>query len=171
MLLMAEDEGRFGRIDRPRRCWAPKPLRPTVPRQVVREFVYVFAAVCAQLGRLTTLLLPMANTEMMAVFLAHVAKEFPEYFIIMLVDRAGWHTTQHLSIPENIRLLPQPARSPELNPAEHIWEEVREKTTANKSFRSLRAVEKTRCEGLTHLAADPTRVQSLTDSPYMRVTL
>ena len=168
---MAEDEGRFGRIDRPRRCWAPKPLRPTVPRQVVRESVYVFAAVCAQLGRLTTLLLPMANTEMMAVFLAHVAKEFPEYFIIMLVDRAGWHTTQHLSIPENIRLLPQPARSPELNPAEHIWEEVREKTIANKSFRSLRAVEKTLCEGLTHWAADPARVQSLTDFPYMRVTL
>jgi hypothetical protein len=47
---MAQDEGRFGRIDRPRRCWAPKPIRPTVPRQVVREFVYVFAAVGAPLG-------------------------------------------------------------------------------------------------------------------------
>ena len=168
---MAEAEGRLGRSDRPRRCWAPQPLRPTVPRQVVREFVYVFAAVCAQLGRLTALLLPLANTEMMAVFLAHVAKEFPQYFIIMLVDRAGWHTTQHWSIPENIRLLPQPARSPELNPAEHMWKEVREKTTANKSFQSLRAVEKTLCEGLTPLAADPTRVQSLTDFPSLRVTL
>ena len=52
---MTEDEGRFGRIDRPRRCWAPKPIRPQVPRQMVREFVYVFAAVCAKLGRLTAL--------------------------------------------------------------------------------------------------------------------
>jgi putative transposase len=171
VLLRAEEEGRLGRSARPRRCWAPKPLRPTVPRQVVREVVYVLAAVCAQLGRLTPFLLPLATTEMRAVFLAHVAKAFPEYFIIMLVDRAGWQTAQHLSIPENLRLLPPPARSPELNPAEHMWEEVREKTTANKAFRSLRAVEKTRCEGLTPLAADPTRVQSLTDFPYMRVTL
>src|SRR5438270_10984877 len=47
VMIMAQDEGRFGRIDYPRRCWAPKPIRPTVPRQIVREFVYVFAAVGA----------------------------------------------------------------------------------------------------------------------------
>jgi hypothetical protein len=40
-----------------------KPVRPTVPCQMVREYVYVFAAVCASLGCLTTLILPMANTR------------------------------------------------------------------------------------------------------------
>jgi len=168
---MAQDEGRFGRIDRPRRCWAPKPLRPIVPRQIVRESVYVFAAVCAALGRVTSLILPTVNTAMMALFLAHVAREFADSFIIMLVDRAGWHTTQHLPVPDNIRLLPLPARSPELNPAEHLWEELREKDLANRSFSSLRPLEKTLCEGLTHLAADPDRVRSLTDFPYMKLTL
>lgn len=49
-MIMAQDEGRFGRIDYPRRCWAPKPIRPTVPCQVVREFVYVFAAVGVRSG-------------------------------------------------------------------------------------------------------------------------
>ena len=102
-MIMAQDEGRFGRIDRPRRCWAPKPIRPTVPRQVVREFVYVFAAVGAQGGHLTALILPMANTEMMSLFLAHVAQGFSDFFIVMLVDRAGWHTAQRLIVPENIR--------------------------------------------------------------------
>jgi hypothetical protein len=86
---MAQDEGRFGRIDRPRRCWAPKPVRPTVPCQMVREFVYVFAAVCASLGCLTTLILPMANTQMMSLFLAHVAEEFAGYFIVMLLAPHG----------------------------------------------------------------------------------
>jgi DDE superfamily endonuclease len=171
VVIMAEDEGRFGRIDRPRRCWAPKPLRPTVPRQIVREFVYVFAAVCAQLGRLTSLILPTADTDMMNVFLTHVAREFAGYFIILVVDRAGWHTTARLTVPENLRLLPQPARSPELNPAEHVWEDLREKNLANKSFSSLRPLEHRLCEGLTQLAADPKRVRSLTDFPYMRVTL
>jgi hypothetical protein len=169
--ILAQDEGRFGRSDRPRRCWAPTPLRPAVPRQIVREFVYVFAALCAQLGRLTSLILPTANTEMMNLFLAHVAREFAPYFVILLVDRAGWHTTPQLIVPENIRLLPQPARSPELNPAEHVWDELREKTLANRVFPALRLLENTLCEGLTHLSGDPQRVRSLTDFPYMRVTL
>ena len=169
-MILAQDEGRFGRTDRPRRGWAPKPIRPTVPRQVVREFVYVVAAVCAPLGRLTALILPTANTEMMSLFLAYVAQEFSGFFIVMPVDRAGWPTAQRLIVPENIRLSPLPARSPELNPTEHIWEELREKTRPNTSFLSLESLENTLCAGLTQLAADPSRVRSLTDFPYMRVT-
>jgi hypothetical protein len=108
---------------------------------------------------------------MMNLFLAPVAREFAPSFVILLVDRAGWHTTPQLIVPENIRLLPQPARSPELNPAEHVWDELREKTLANRVFPALRLLENTLCEGLTHLSGDPQRVRSLTDFPYMRVTL
>jgi transposase len=170
VVSMAGGEGRCGRIDRPRRCGAPDPIRPTVPRQVVREWGDVFAAVCAPLGRLTSLLLPTADTNMMNLFLTHVAQEFAAYFISLVVDRAGWHTAQRLSVPDNIRLLPQPAHSPELNPTEHIWEELREKNFLTLSFRSLRPLENTLCEGLTQLAAAPERVRSLTDFPYMKVT-
>ena len=170
MLILAQDEGRFGRIDHPRRCWAPRPVRPTVPCQIVREFVYVFAAVCASLGRLTTLILPLANTEMMSLFLAHVAEEFAGYFIVMLLDRAGWHMAKRLTVPENIRLLPLPARSPELNPAEHMWEELREKSLPNPSFHSLTVLEDTLCAGLSQLADDPVRIRSLTNFPYTSIT-
>jgi transposase len=166
---MAEDEGRFGRIDRPRRCWAPKPIRPHVPRQIVREFVYVFAAVCAKLGRLTALILPRANTEMMNLFLEQLAQDFRGYFIILLVDQAGWHRAKGLQVPENIRLLPQPAYSPELNPAEHLWKELREKTLPNRSFPSLDLLIDQLCEGLKELAADEQRVRSMVDFPYMQV--
>jgi transposase len=166
---MAEDEGRFGRIDRPRRCWAPKPIRPQVPRQMVREFVYVFAAVCAKLGRLTALILPRANTAMMNLFLEQRAQDFQSYFIILLVDQAGWHRAKGLQVPENIRLLPQPAHSPELNPAEHLWKELREKTLPNHSFPSLDLLIDQLCEGLKGLADDEQRVRSMVDFPYMRI--
>ena len=106
---------------------------------------------------------------MMNLFLAHVAEEFAGYFIVMLFDRAGWHMAKRLTVPENIRLLPLPARSPELNPAEHIWEELREKSLPNQSFHSLTALEDTLCAGLNQLADDPVRIRSLTDFPYMRV--
>jgi transposase len=136
---------------------------------MVREFVYVFAAVCAQLGRLTALILPRANTEMMNLFLEQLAQDFQGYFIILLVDQAGWHRAKGLQVPENIRLLPQPAHSPELNPTEHLWEELREKTLPNHSFPSLDLLIDQLCEGLKELAADEQRVRSMVDFPYMRI--
>jgi hypothetical protein len=133
------------------------------------EFVDVFAAVCAKLGRLTALILPRANTEMMNLFLEQLAQDFQGYFIILLVDQAGWHRAQGLQVPENIRLLPQPAHSPELNPAEQLGEELREKTLPNRSFPSLDLLIDQLCEGLKELAADEQRVRSMADFPYMQI--
>lgn len=168
---MAHDEGRFGRISEIRRCWAPKPIRPTVPQQIVREWVYVFAAVCPQIGRLTALILPYANTQMMTLFLRQVAVDFQEYFLVMVVDRAGWHMSRDLQIPENLRLIPLPPGSPELNPAEHLWDELREDELANHVFNSLDEVESALCTGIKRLAAPPERLRSLTNFPYLRVSL
>lgn len=155
MICMAQEEGRFGRIDRPRRGWAPKPVRPRVPCQVVRELTYVFAGVCAALGRLTALLLPAANTEMMALFLQQGAQAFSDDCIIMPVDRASWHTSQRLAVPENIRLIAQPAGSPELNPTEHLWKALRKSALSNRSFPSMDALEEALGTAINQLADDP----------------
>jgi len=100
-------------------------MRPQAPRQVIRTYLYVFLAVCPAWGKMTALILPWANTEMMNIFLRQVGEDFSDYFILMLIDQAGWHTSQKLKIPENIRLIELPPRSPELNPSEHNWEELR----------------------------------------------
>jgi len=100
VLIMAQDEGRFGRISRPRACWAPPGVRPTAPCQLVREFVQVFAAVAPQTGELLCLILPTANTAMMNLFLAYVSQSLHDSFIVMQVDQAGWHHSR------------SPARSP-----------------------------------------------------------
>jgi hypothetical protein len=170
VIIMAQDEGRFGRITDVRSCWAPKGIRPKVARQVVRAFVYVYAAVCMALGKITSLILPYANTDMMNLFLEEVSNDFKEYFVIMVVDGAGWHRSHGLKVPENIRLIQQPSHSPELNPVEHLWEELREKFLPNKAFKSLDGVEHALCEGLQELQADPNRVSSMTNFPYMQVT-
>ncbi len=113
---MGQDEGRFGRISRPKHCWAPPGMRPQVPSQVVRESVYVFAAVAPGAGLMTSLVLPSANTAMMNLFLEQVSQSFENYFIVMQVDQAGWHRSKELLVPANIRLIKQPAYSPEVNP-------------------------------------------------------
>jgi hypothetical protein len=68
LLLMAADEGRFGRLGEVRACWCPKGIRPTVAKQQVRQYVYAYAAVAPELGLMTCLILPYANTKMMNLF-------------------------------------------------------------------------------------------------------
>jgi hypothetical protein len=170
VLLLAQDEGRFGRISDVRRAWSPLGTRPQAPRQVIRTYLYVFTAVCPALGRMTSLILPWANTDMMNIFLGQVAEDFSDYFILMLADQAGWHVSQKLQVPENIRLISLPPRSPELNPAEHIWEELREKNFANRAFRDLDEVEDTLCQGLNDIAMDPEKLRSMTNFPYLNIT-
>jgi hypothetical protein len=81
--------------------------------QQVREYIYAYAAVAPQLGQMSSLVLPYANTKMMNLFLKQVSEDFRDYFIIMQVDRNPWHRSKNLEIPENIRLLTQPSYSPE----------------------------------------------------------
>ena len=106
----------------------------------------------------------------MNIFLRQVAEDFSDYFILMLADQAGWHVSQKLAVPENIRLINLPPRSPELNPSEHIWEELREKNFANKAFRDLDEVEDNLCQGLNDLAKDPEKLRSMTNFPYLNFT-
>ena len=169
VLIMAQDEGRFGRISRPRACWAPPGVRPTAPSQLVREFVQVFAAVAPETGELISLILPTANTAMMNVFLTHVSETLADFFIVMQVDQAGWHHSRTLQVPSNIRLIAQPAHSPEVNPVEHLWEELREKYLHNRALLSLDALEERLCEGLQAIMQDKERVSSLTGFPHLKI--
>lgn len=107
---------------------------------------------------------------MMHLFLEQVSRDFEAYFVIMLMDRAGWHTSQHLELPGNIRIIRQPAYSPELNPVEHIWDDIREKFFVNRVFQSLDEVEDALCKGINRLAHCPDYLTSLTNFSYLNVT-
>ena len=110
--LMFQDEARFGRINDPRRCWAPKGCRPEVGMQIVREYTYAFGAASPHDGVLDTLVLPVVTAETMSIFLAEVARRHPEEFILMFLDGAGWHRANNLVIPENMKLETLPPYSP-----------------------------------------------------------
>ncbi len=69
----------------------------------------------------------------------------------MALDGAGWHRSGSLAVPGNMRLLPLPPYSPELNPVENIWEELREKFIGNSVFDSMAALEDCLQTGLKRL--------------------
>jgi len=171
VIVMTQDEGRFGRVNIPRSSWAPMGIRPMVPRQVVRESFYVYSAVCPSLGKMSSLILPYANTEMMNLFLENVSIEFCQNEIIMQVDGAGWHKSNDLDIPKNIHFIVQPPYSPEVNPTEHIWDEIREKYMGNKVFASIHETMDKVCKGIKDLSSKHEYLKSMTFFPYLNITL
>jgi transposase len=164
---MFQDEARFGRISDPRACWAPKPVRPTVGAQLVREYVYVFGAVNPQDGQHDSLVLPCANTEAMSVFLEKLSRRHPDEDLLIFMDQAGWHKAKALRIPKNVELAFLPPYCPDLNPQEQVWDELREKFFGNKLFKTLQAVIDTAVKGLLLLEQAPDRIKTLTDRKWM----
>lgn len=165
--LMFQDEARLGRMVRIRRCWAPPPQRPVVSNGYEREFVYVYGGVSPIEGELDWMICRTMNTERMSEYLAHVTAAHPEEFIVMVVDGASSHVAKDLVVPENIRLLRLPSYAPELNPQEHVWDEVREKEFPNRVFADLTSVTSQLESGLPRLAADRERLRSLTAWPWI----
>ena len=165
--LMFQDEARFGRMVRIRRCWAPAPERPMVDNGYEREFTYVYGAVSPVEGQLDWMICQQMNTERMSQFLAQVSAAHPQDFIVMVVDGASSHVAKDLVIPENIRLHRLPPYSPQLNPQEHLWDEIREKEFPNRVFADMSGVVHQLEGGLPRLAADTVRVRSIAAWPWI----
>ena len=165
--LLFQDEARFGRMVRIRRCWAPQPCRPAVNNGYEREFVYVYGAVSPIEGELDWMICREMNTLRMTEFLAQVSAAHAQDFMVMIVDGASSHIAKDLGVPENIRLVRFPSYAPELNPQEHVWDELREKEFPNRVFASMAGVLQQLQSGLPKLASDPAALRSLTAWPWI----
>jgi len=165
--LMFQDEARFGRMVRIRRCWSPAPARPTVANGYEREFVYVYGAVSPMEGEMDWMICRQMNTEHMSAFLAQVSAAHPEDFILMVVDGASSHKAKELRRPENVRLVALPPYAPELNPQEHVWDELREKEFLNHGIQLVEDAAQQLEHGLPRMSADHAGLRSLTAWPWI----
>lgn len=138
--LMFQDEAGFGRINKPKYCWAVKGTRPTVPCQHVREYRYAYGAIEPLTGESFFAMLPYSDSICMNVFLEKLSAEYPNDLILLVCDKAPWHTTTKLHLPDNIKLFFLPSATPEMNPIEQIWKEIRQRGFRNEIFKSLDAV-------------------------------
>jgi len=163
--LMFEDEAAFGRISEPARCWAPSGIRPNVPCQMVREYMYVYSAVDPIAGDICSIIAPKCNTECMNAFLEILSKEFSNDYILLAMDNARWHKSKGLRIPENIRFFFLPPRTPEMNPIEQVWPEVRH-DFKNKLLNALDDVIDQLCLSLNSLSKQI--IQSITSRDWIK---
>jgi transposase len=134
---------------------------------LTHEYTYAYAAVDVDTGELDSLILPHVNTPCMQLFLDEVAARHPMDRIVMVLDGAGWHASHALRTPENIHLLPLPPYAPELNPVEHLRDELREKFFQNLAFDSIDALEDQLESSLKTLESEHQRVRSIVHWPWI----
>jgi transposase len=80
---------------------------------------------------------------------------------VLLLDRAGWHTTGNLNVPKNITLIFLPSRSPELNPVEQIWQYIRANWLSNRVFDTYDEIIDAACDAWNRLVAQPHTITSI----------
>jgi transposase len=169
--LMFEDEARFGRMSDPRACWAPAPHRPVVKLALIREFRYEYAAVSPWDGCLDYMTAQKMNTTNMSLFLEQVSSAHETDFIVMVLDGASSHKAHDLVVPKNISLVLLPPYSPELNPAEYIWNILRRDYFANSVFDSLDAATSQAERGLAEMKGNKEAIRGLTNWPWISAIL
>ena len=123
--LVFEDESRFGTLTSLGRSWKSKGADFEVRTKMGRESLYVFGTVTPCSGELFAATYEKSNTEAKNDFLKKFSARRAGRHVIMLLDRAGWHTTGKLEIPGNVSLVFLPPVSPQLNPIERLWKKIK----------------------------------------------
>ena len=162
---MFQDEAGFGRINKPKYCWCSKGARPTVPCHHIREYRYTYGAVEPMTGESFFLIMPYCNTECMNIFLDELSKQYPDDEILMACDGAAWHKSKAMQVPKNIKLLSIPPYTPEMNPIEQIWRELRTQCFRNEVFATLEKVVDRLCQTINNLT--PETVSSITKRDWI----
>ena len=85
----------------------------------------------------------------------------------VVLDGAPNHRCGNLVVPDNISLLFLPPYSPELNPKENLWDEIREKLFKNYALKSIDAVRRKLEQAILYIERNPETVKSITSFPYI----
>ena len=142
--------------------WARRGTRPRLPADQRYESAYLFGAICPARGVGAALAMPFADTEAMQCHLEEIARTVAERaHAVLLLDRAGWHTTPALVVPNNITLIFLPSRSPELNPVETIWQYLRGNWLSNRVFDTYDHILDAACDAWQRLIAQPDTITSI----------
>ena len=150
---------RYGLMSNLKRSWSPKGIRAVLPQQQAYSNAYLFSAVSPVTGEDFHLLLPAMTSDIMKIFLLELKKQHSDKEVVIILDNAPCHRRKDLHNIEGLTLVNLPSYSPELNPAERYFEEIR-RVTANRIFKSLDKCEELIIEAVNSWS-DPKRLKKL----------
>ena len=162
MEIWWQDEARIGQKNGIVRQWARRGTRPRQPADQRYTSAYLFGAICPARGKGAALVLPHADTEAMQLHIDEISRHVAKgAHAVLLLDRAGWHTTANLDLPDNITTIFLPSRAPELNPVENVWQYLRQNCLSNRVFDTYDAIIDAACEAWQKLLAQPRTITSI----------
>ena len=126
------------------------------------ENAYLFGAICPGRGVGAALMLPRADTHAMQMHLDEISHTVARRaHAVVLMDRAGWHSTDKLKVPNNLTIILLPSRSPELNPVEKVWQYLRQNWLSNRVFETYDDILDAGCDAWNRLIAQPETITSI----------
>ncbi|MEK6284101.1 MAG: IS630 family transposase, partial [Acidobacteriota bacterium] len=159
--LWVQDEMRYGLHGFTRRVWGLAGHRPVAPTQQVYQWGYVYGAVGVGLARTQFLLAETVDQAHERKFYQQVGGSDPAALHVLIQDGAGFHLRDgDERLPDNVRIVTLPAYSPELNPVEGLWDQLKD-VLCNRVFWSLADLEAALVEELRGFWQDARRVRSL----------
>ena len=157
-----QDEARIGQKNKITRRWAKRGSRPSAPHDQRTRSAYIFGAICPKYGKPAALVMPWCDTHAMNQHLIEISRNVANNaHAILVMDQAGWHMSNNLSVPENITILPLPPKSPELNPVENLWHFMRDNWLSNRVFRSYDDIVEHCCNAWRKLQTQPWNIMSI----------
>ena len=152
------------------RQWARRGTRPRQPADQRYDNAYLFGAICPARGVGAALAMPFADTSAMQAHLDEISHTVARgAHAALLLDRAGWHTTDKLVMPKNITRILLPSCSPELNPVENIWQYLRSNWLSNRIFENYTDIIEAACEAWNKLTALPDVITSIGTRNWARI--
>lgn len=120
-----QDETRLGLKTIQRRKITAKGVKPMGQVQWQRQALYLYGIVEPKTGERFFYEFSHRDSSCFELYLKLVSEQFPDSLNLIQLDNASAHSAKHLQIPENILLVFQPPHSPELNPIERLWQQLK----------------------------------------------
>ena len=150
--------------------WTACGIRPTGEQIIGYEYGYLSVALNPATGELFALLLPDMTVESFQAFLDEFVRFVGEQtFVRLITDGAAAHRSTRLKVGEELTIEHLPPYSPELNPVERLFKELRQ-PLKNRVFESFEAVEEAVIKAIKPFINDGSRVKKLTFYGWLHTT-
>ena len=162
--LFCQDESRLGLLPIHRRKITLPGVKPISKVQYDFDYYYLYGAADPRTGDSFFLELPYLNTECFQVYLDEFSEAYDDSFNLLLLDRGAFHRSGSLKIPSNVALVFIPPYSPELNPIERLWEDIKAEI-ADELYSDIEALKKRVTSVL--MGYSKAEIRSIVGYPYL----
>lgn len=162
--LYFQDESRFGLMTHVGTCLTARGVKPIVTYKHAFQNTYLYGSFSPINGDAFIWEINGVDNKIFEAYLREFSKQKPDELKVLIIDNAGFHSTKNITIPENIKLVNIPPYSPELNPAEKIWQYMKNHFK-NQIFDNIEKLKEWIVQEVVN-KLNPNKIMSITNNDF-----